>query len=102
MASERNTVHKADERAAFLHAAASREAKIAISDSSIAQIRTKTSNLPEAQQNKLLFEVFDMLLGKTKLSGDLSTTAVALIREKCKVKEKATGRPERRPTQTKA
>jgi hypothetical protein len=102
MASQRNTVHEADERAALLRAAAARKARIAINDSPIAQITTKTSNLPEAQQDKLLFEVFDILLGRNKLSRDLSPATVAVTRKNCKVKEKVTGSPERRPTQTKA
>jgi hypothetical protein len=68
----------------------------------VAQIKTRTSNLPEEQQDKLLFEVFDMLLWNNKLSRDLSPTTVVLTRKKCKVKEKVTVAPERRATQTKA
>ncbi len=102
MASERNTVYEADKRAALLRATASREARKAINDSPIARIRTKTSNLPEEQQDKLLFEVFDMLLGRNKQSAELSPAPVVLTRKKCKVKEKVTVAPERRATQTKA
>jgi hypothetical protein len=102
MASQRNTVHEADERAAVLRAAAPRAARTAINGSPIAQIRTKTSNLPEEQQDKLLFEVFDMLLGRNKQSAELSPAPVVLTREKCKVKDKVTVAPERRATQTKA
>jgi len=102
MASQRNTVHETDERAAVLRAAPPRETRIAINDSPIAQIRTKTSNLPEEQQDKLLFEVFDMLLGRNKQSAELSPAPVVLTRKKCKVKEKVAGAPERRATQTKA
>lgn len=102
MVSERNTAHEADERAALLRAAASREARKPINDSPIAQIRTKTSNLPEEQRDKLLFEVFDMLLARNKLSTELSPTLVVLTRKKCKVKEKVTVAAERRATQAKA
>jgi hypothetical protein len=102
MALQRNTVHEADERAAVLRTAAPGEARIAINDSPIAQIRTKTSNLPEEQQDKLLFEVFDVLLGKNKQFAELSPAPVVLTKEKRKVKERVTVAPEWRATQTKA
>jgi hypothetical protein len=90
MASESNIVHEADERAVLLRA---RQTRRAINNSPIAQIRTKTSNLSEAQQDKLLFEVFDMLLARNKRSTELSPAPIVLVRKKCKVKEKVTGRP---------
>jgi hypothetical protein len=101
MASERNTVHEADERAALSSTAASREAGRAINDSPIAQIRTKTSNLPEEQRDKLLFELFDMLLARNKQFAELSPAAVVLAKKKGKVKEKLATVPRKRTTQSK-
>jgi hypothetical protein len=84
-----------------LRAAAPGEARIAINDSPIAQIRTKTSNLPEEQQDKLLFEVFDMLLGRNKQSAELSPAPVVLAKKKCKVKGRVATVPRERTMQSK-
>lgn len=75
--------------------------KMAIKTPPVAQIKTRTSNFPEEQRDKLLFEVFDILLKNNKLSRDLPQTAVALTRKDCKVKEKVTVAAERPATQTK-
>jgi hypothetical protein len=97
MASESNTVHEADERTALLRAAAFREARRSINDSPIAQIRTKTSNLPEEQRDKLLFEVFDMLLTRNKLS----PAPIVLAKGIGKVKRKVVTAPGERAMQSK-
>jgi hypothetical protein len=86
MASESKTAHEDDEQEALLRAAASRQARRAINDSPIAQIRTKTSNLPEEQRDKLLFEVFDMLLARNKQSAELSPAPIVLPKRIGKVK----------------
>src|SRR6266851_6203358 len=101
MTSEKKTAQRAAQFASS-GAAASCKKTTAIKTPLVAQIKTRTSDLPEEQQDKLLFEVFDMLLGRNEQSADLSPAPVVLTRKKCKVKEKVTVAPERRATQTKA
>jgi len=101
MASESNPVHEADESAAILCAAAPRKARRPVNDSLIAQVRTKTSNLPEEQQDKLLFEVFDMLLARNKRSTELSPAPIVLSKKIGTVKGKVATAPGERTTNSK-
>lgn len=97
MTSDSNIVHETDERAALLRAVSSRQARGPINDSPITQIRTKASNLPEEQRDKLLFEVFDMLLARNKLSPG----PIVLTKRIGKVKGKVGTAPPERAMQSK-
>ena len=101
MASETNIVCQAADPADLLIASATRKATTGSSASPIARIRTKTSSLPEEQRDKLLFEVFDMLLGKDAQSTELSPVSVATTKKQCKVKGKVATVPYRLTKQSK-
>ena|SRR2546425_6252493 len=90
MTSEVNADHKAAEKARAPSVALSHKSGIASKGPPFASIRIKFSDIPDEEKDKLLFEVFDMLLGNDKQPGDLSSTALALGAKKCRVKSKAT------------
>jgi hypothetical protein len=89
MTSEVNADHKAAEQARAPSVALSHRAGTASKAPPFASIRIKVSDIPDEEKDKLLFEVFDMLLGNDKQLGELSSTALASGAKQCKVKRKA-------------
>jgi len=100
MTSEKKTAQRAAQFASS-GAAASCKKTTAIKTPLVAHIKTRTSNLPEEQQDKLLFEVFDMLLARNKRSTELSPAPIVLAKKIGKVKEKVVTAPGERTTHSK-
>jgi hypothetical protein len=61
--------------------------------SSIGRIRFKISDLSEEEKDKLLFEVFDMLLRDAKQSSTYPQPQVVASQEECRLKAKRNTTP---------
>jgi len=62
----------------------------------ISRLRFKVSDLSDEQKDKLLFEVFDLLLRNDAQPGRVRAP-LASESEKCRVKKKASESPHRKP-----
>ncbi len=79
----------ADELAVRDHPVLPRKRGTAKKTLPLAGIQVKFSDIPAEEKDRLLFEVFDMLLRNHESLKDLSPDHLALSVEKCKVKAKA-------------
>jgi len=85
MTSEMNSNHQGGEQARPPSALLSHNSGFVNKAPAVARIKVKPSGIPDEEKDKLLFELFDMLLQNNKPQ----PAAIALGAEKCKVKRKA-------------
>ncbi len=89
MASEMNADHKAAEQARPTPAALPHRSGIATKAPPLARIKIRFSGIPAEEKDKLLFELFDMLLRNNNPPRHLSPTDLVFGSKECKVKAKA-------------